>query len=425
LSNFAIGLGISPVFGPPKAGLLFDYEPGDPLSRVFSRGSGATYVDENGVVQTAATNVLRDGHYEGSDRHTLLEAGYTNLMTTKDLDSWTKVGTPTVTAITGPDGVVGSAFTVADDDGIGLEYIYSNVSFTGDADKAFKVTVRERTMPTSGTQKVIVYDNTAAAVRASLDISSWVGGEPQIVASGGALLDKWQIGATGWWVLEGEATAVVAANTNRIQINPANTATATGSIDVWFPQAYNAPFPPRSFLDASASLSADSLKFALDPRWTPGSGYTLYGKIKNFMLAGVGASRQVFSLGDFAVGTGAMYLEAKETTNFWRLVANTLGGGATVSTIGSSNAPTIGDDFEFRVSVPSTGDITWGVSKNGGAEATQTHTPGTWDAAFNSLFFHLSQSGAGTNQGNAGHMAWKAFPRPGVTLEECRLAVRG
>lgn len=87
--------------------VLFRYRPGD-AGYTHSRGSTATYYDANGVIQTAAINALRDGHYIGGLRHVLLEEQRTNLALRSieyDNATWSKDQTTvSANATTGPDG---------------------------------------------------------------------------------------------------------------------------------------------------------------------------------------------------------------------------------------------------------------------------------------------------------------------------------
>lgn len=100
-------------------GLFLNYHPGDSLASfgaTLSRASTATYVDVNGVLQTAASGVLRDGHYVKANdgntyRTTRIEDQRTNSYTfSEDLTNavWQKQGTTTITAdaIAAPDGNV-------------------------------------------------------------------------------------------------------------------------------------------------------------------------------------------------------------------------------------------------------------------------------------------------------------------------------
>ncbi|MFA6167801.1 MAG: hypothetical protein WC700_14365 [Gemmatimonadaceae bacterium] len=93
-----------------EAGAAFLYTPGANTSLMgmtFTRASTALYRDADGVWQSAATNVLRNGHYIGSVLTTLREGAATNLLTYgRDLTNvaWTATDV-TVAATTGADGV--------------------------------------------------------------------------------------------------------------------------------------------------------------------------------------------------------------------------------------------------------------------------------------------------------------------------------
>lgn len=395
------------------------YEPGEAIVApfTFARADTAQYVDADGVVQTAASGVLRDGHYEDGTRLTLLEAAYTNLITSDDIDGgWSSVNTPVITTgVADPAGGTG-AFTIADNDGAVVEYKYLAVTFTGDGTKTVVWVVNEATMASAGNQSLRLEDVTAGTFPIQLPISAWVSGVPQITPVAGTLVDIVAIG-NGYHAVVGTGT-VTAGNTHRVRIMPAVTNTATGSITVWRVNAFNAPFPPRSILSASEATTADLLKRAIT--FTPGSGYTVYAKIRNAMLANTGSAPRVFALGNYGAAGGAVEVACDNGSNAWSLFTRTTGGGQVESNLGSGNAPTVGDDFEFRVSVPATGNITWGVSKSAGTEATTTHTPGTWDAAFNSLYLTIGADGAGTNQGTFGLYDLKIYPAAGRTMAQMR-----
>lgn len=92
---------------------LFRYVVGDDLTlagAVFSRASTATYVDANGVLQTAASGVARDAHYVNGERTLLLEPASTNLLLRSqefDNASWGKTNvTVTPNAAIAPDGTL-------------------------------------------------------------------------------------------------------------------------------------------------------------------------------------------------------------------------------------------------------------------------------------------------------------------------------
>ena len=178
---------------------------------------------------------------------------------------------------------------------------------------------------------------------------------------------------------------------------------------------------------SAVTRAANTLKFPI--AWEPDYGYTLYGKIVCRMLANTGSGNndRIFEIGNYPSAPTALYLASYFGSDDWIFVTRTTAGGVKDTRIGAltgdtGHVPSIGDTFEFRISVPQLGDITWGVSKNGGAEATQTHTPGAWDAAFSSLFFSIGMNGAGGNQGYASNIGWKIAPGSGRSLGYLRQA---
>ncbi len=194
-------------------------------------GAVGTSVGYDGVIRSAAANVPRVD-WSAGDAYLLLEDARTNVVTDDDLSSWSLVRTPTVTGSqTDPAGGTG-AYTIADSGSGDWEYAYHNVTFVGDGVTTVVCVVRENTMPASGVQTVQVYDSTAAATRLCLDISGWVNGEPTVTASTGTFLGKRLVG-NGYWALYGQATGVVVGNTNRVQVEPANLNSVSGSLDVY------------------------------------------------------------------------------------------------------------------------------------------------------------------------------------------------
>lgn len=89
-----------------------------------TRASTATYIDENGVLQVAASGELRNSHYEGSERTCLLEGQRTNKCTRNYLHGgattgWTKSGdaAATLTAVTDATELAAAGLdTVCSDD---------------------------------------------------------------------------------------------------------------------------------------------------------------------------------------------------------------------------------------------------------------------------------------------------------------------
>lgn len=98
-------------------GIMFEYAPGADISALgmngtFSRASVATYIGADGLLHTAAINELRDRHYIGVVRTTLVEAARINVVLwNRDLTNaaWTKVSVTPVKDQVGIDGVAASA----------------------------------------------------------------------------------------------------------------------------------------------------------------------------------------------------------------------------------------------------------------------------------------------------------------------------
>jgi len=106
--------------------LLFDYEAGNDPSLLagyaFSRADAttcATYQDRNGIVRTVAANVLRDAHFIGGVRTTLLEPSRQNIcLQSQALDvgaTWSCVRcSVSANADTGPDGIASADRLIVD-----------------------------------------------------------------------------------------------------------------------------------------------------------------------------------------------------------------------------------------------------------------------------------------------------------------------
>jgi hypothetical protein len=113
---------------------LEDYVTGKNLI-TFTRGSAATYVDSNGVIQTAATDEPRFDHdpVTGESLGLLVEESRTNLLKySSDLvTNWVPVfATKTATAATAPNGVL-EAIKLMPDATIASHYVYQTVSTGG------------------------------------------------------------------------------------------------------------------------------------------------------------------------------------------------------------------------------------------------------------------------------------------------------
>ena len=387
----------------------------------FARADTGRFYGADGLVRAAASGELRNRTFvDAGDGEkymvALLEAGFTNLNTEDDLQNWFKSATPVITPnVSDPAGGT-AAYTVEDNAGGANEYIEREFSYTGDGVKSFFIAIRENSHPGVGAQEIRIIDtDDGGASRLRLAIDSWSSGEPQITEHEGTVLFMFE-SYDGYWILLCQTEAITAANTNMTRLHPAAVTAQVGSFDVFLVGGFDSAFPPYSLLSESQTTTKDELKVPISG-WTPDQGYTVYGKVVNFMLANTGVAAVVFDVGGYSA-TSSVMLRADPASDVWRLFTNTVAGGPVGSNIGGAELPTIGDVFEFRISVPASGNITWGVSKNGGGEATQNHTPGIWDGAFSSLFFRLAMDASDAAQGNAGHIEWKAESTAGLSLAQ-------
>lgn len=221
------------------------------VAATFTRpGAVGPLVGRDGVIRQASVNRLRTTWLNGAP-YMLLEAARTNLVTSDNFDSgWTSAGSPVITSgVDDPGGGTG-AYTIADDDGAAVEGKYLPVTFGADGTQALAFIVRGNTMPGSGVQSLYLRDSTAGVTRGLLEIASWSDGEPSVTAAVGTFLGQIYIG-NGYWLLLLRATGTIAANTNRVTIEPASTAGQTGSIDVFRAGAFDPDVPGLPLLDAS------------------------------------------------------------------------------------------------------------------------------------------------------------------------------
>lgn len=376
---------------------LWRYSAGDDARHItFTRpGAVGGFEGYNRLLQQAAENQLRTTWkmQNGVLRpYARLEGpAYTNLVTPDDVTAWTDVGTPVITSsVSDPAGGT-AAYRIADDSGAAAEYKARTVAFTGDAIKSLVFVVREATMATSGVQILRLRDDTAVAERLVLEISAWVAGAPTVSATTGTYLGKLYVG-DGYWAIYGQSTSVTAANTNVVHVLPAATSAATGSIDVYRVNAYNAEVPPFSVLSASAVKGAEAFSdsFPYTPQQLAAmGGATLYvdfieGMYPNW--ATEGGVPTVLAGASNAGLTGAYLLLYRVTSSDSYRIDHT-----NVSTVGSAVDlnPTRGDRIQLAAQFNKDGSVRLIGRKNGGSDTTGSTSSAVTPA---------SSFGAGTGQ---------------------------
>ncbi len=384
-------------------------------SPTLTRAATATYVDETGTVQTAASGVLRTNHWVKTTDGlwlptTLVERAYTNLVGSDDLSTWVGVGPAGATAASAIGGL--AAWTLTDSDvAVTMNRIFT-VTFATDGVKSYSFFFRQGTSDASA---VKLYDSTAANNLGNVTIT-WSGGIPSLVVANGSLLSLQAV--SGGWLAHILVTGVVAAHTNQIQFIPAVAgASATGSIDIGRVNVFDDPVPPASIFAASETRPADVLQ--APAAFAPGSGFTLYAKLICYELGGYGWKAIVGLGGNFASGSSILVL-ATSTGGSWYVQRQS--SATAIATASLGPAPAYGQPFELRLNVPPSGTITVGISQDGGPETTVSLPNVTWDPQWNPQTLVIG-NGAGTH-GNVGLLSVKIDSDPTLTLDQLRALAR-
>ena len=270
------------------------YLGGSPLT--FTRASSATYFDSAGVLQTAASDVLRFDYdpVTLAPRGILIEGARTNLITYSDdfaNASWLKTGaTISSDAITAPDG--GGADKITEDTSTGEHGVLgSNVSYTSGTTYCLSAIVKaaERTLIRAllpdaafGVNCVVVFNLSAGTAVLVTGSASTV---YSITAFGG-----------GWWriTLSAAATATVSATSAQLRLATTGTTVSyTGTsghgLYLWGAQLEAGAFASSLIRTAGASTTraADVLTTAIGPWFNPAEGTWI---VESSRIASVAAS---------------------------------------------------------------------------------------------------------------------------------------
>ena len=379
-------------FGQALRGIMFEYAPGasltDPVAATFDRATAATYRGNPRdlpaeIGKSALSGVLRDAHYEGTLKTTLLEGARTQLVTDpENFGNWTAAGSPVRTGGQ-PDPFGGTAaYTVADDDGASGERISQIVAFTGDATKAIALFVKRHTPPATHAYLGL---QGAAGVWRGLWRLTWSGETPVLAKEQGGVgsvayaPETW---GNGWYRLLFSVGDVVAGETNTFRIDPANNnnAAETGTLYIFRCNAWNAPFPSSSQGPSLASRSGDV--FTVPFVHKPQAMFALIDFIEG------GISNNEGLVGIPLAGTDPRFLlfKAGTTEYTWRLGV----GGVNRDSI-VTPSPTRGDRMQLLGTIEADGRIRLNYSKNFAAEVvgsqgTALALPASW--ATQVLGFH-------------------------------------
>jgi hypothetical protein len=354
-------------FGQALRGIMFEYAPGmsltDPVAATFTRATAATRRGLPGTLVSPvgasdASGVLRDRHYEGALRTTLLEAARTQLVTDpENFGNWSITGTPIRTAgQADPFGGTG-AYLVEDDDAGVAERVLQTVGFTADAGKAVACFFRAGTI--AGANDVIgLWDNTAAVWRHKVVIT-WTNGVPTLSTGvGGGTLFPVESWGAGWYRLAFSATGVVAANTNQIFIG--NDAVGTvGTHYIFGANAWNAVFPSSYQGPSLTTKNADSFSWAYGHK--PQALFWYAKTVDRGTAQTVNA--RILEIGTSA-GTAPTLILYRSSVSEYTVYHH---NGAASVLIAHNPTIAFGDTVEFLLILQPDGKVKVLVSVNGGA----------------------------------------------------------
>ena len=95
----------------------------------FVRGSSATRINANGLVETMGANVPRLDYTDGSCPTLLTAPASTNLVPySEDFSQWSVIGTPTVSVTSNSLTGQNNAYIIEDNDPLGYERVEQNVT---------------------------------------------------------------------------------------------------------------------------------------------------------------------------------------------------------------------------------------------------------------------------------------------------------
>lgn len=253
--------------GVAQRGLLFEYVPGGTVGASFVRTSRGAYRSAPGTLfsatgRNAVTGELRDRHYEGVVRTTLLETSRPQLVTDPEIfNNWSLNGTPIRTAgQADPFGGAG-AYKLEDDDAAVIEGLIQTVTFTGDAEKCVAIFIKQGTLANN---RVDLNDTTAGVLRHQVRVT-WTAGVPALatVTGSGRLFSPISFG-DGWWLLAFSVVGVVAANTNQMRFFAGDAASDVGHTFFFGANAWNATYPTSYLNQTQAARASDDFRRPID-----------------------------------------------------------------------------------------------------------------------------------------------------------------
>jgi hypothetical protein len=208
--------------------------------------------------------------------------------------TWTASNTPTRTAAAWRIGDV-VLDLIGDTSGASIAQYSQNVTFTGNSKKGFSIFVRRGKSPAAGGTRIKVRDTTASADRLSATVtysgSSLV---PTVAVTTGTDLGAIAL-ADGVYLLRLQTTSLTAANTNAVQIMPADVSGEQGDIYAGGVMASNKIYPEqyRKTTTTALTTQADTVTTTFD---APPQDLTVYMRFSKPYWAGDAATAPTVGL---------------------------------------------------------------------------------------------------------------------------------
>jgi len=378
-------------------GIMFEYAPGasltDPVAATFARGSGAyrTGVDKKDATELA--NVLRDRHYIGGQRTTLLEAARTPVNTPDPEDFSTANWGRIFCTVTHPFRTVGALNLdkVNDDQAGGFGRVDSTAAFqfiTGGTN-AWQVVVR---YDSSVRVQVELIDQTTLVRHGRVDLVFNADGTlsstaPAEGATSGncTLLDVEPLEDGKTFRLWIQALAIVQANSYKVRLfataESGGAAADLGAALFGGVQVENAVFP--SSYNANAARNGDSFRWA--HRHVPQAMFILADFIERgtfFNVVDGGASPRVVQIGSAANDNKSrLHILAPAGGTTYRVLHTNDANANVFAELTHGHA--IGDRVQLLGVFYPDGSVQIKKVVNGGAETAGTQSGAlAWDATF-------------------------------------------
>jgi hypothetical protein len=364
-------------------GTAYEYIPSEDAAFAsigLVRATVAAYADKNGVLQSAANNVWRDGHYINGVRSALMEPQRTNwIVRSEDFaTTWTASLITRTGGQADPKGGNSAFYIQASPSGSQGELDMNSVAgLTNGASASLSLFVkRGYHVPANGSE-IGIFDATAAVWRGSL-LLQWTGDTPVLTARNGASGVRSERYKNGWWRIQLTTSAITSANANRyvIQVNDDSVTDPDADLYIYGAQLESGTSFATSYIPttgAAATRNGDVSTIPLISPFTTPQAMTIYIKFVELGLAKRGGFTRLLQIGDATTGRKTVNIRTNNSLRYDCVHEVNAGPGVSSD---PGVAPADGDVVEIRAVISSSGAVLTGQSINGGAEVLGAQSAG-------------------------------------------------